>query len=98
MQYILTEEEYQKLVGDVKQAKQDCKETIEALCIRVANSEPVKLTRSERQYMNKSWADSLEGKPWGCYITREEEHPGLEWYCDHCPVKKICPLPHHSSK
>jgi hypothetical protein len=26
------------------------------------------------------------GKPWGCILTTEEE-----WYCDDCPVQKVCP-------
>lgn len=28
--------------------------------------------------------------PWGCILTQTAVD---EWYCDHCPARKLCPHP-----
>jgi hypothetical protein len=33
--------------------------------------------------VKKGW---YAGKPWGCILSTDDE-----WYCDDCPVRKVCP-------
>lgn len=60
MMYILTQEEYDALNQKNIKAAKDLKDTVQDLCTRVANSEPVK----------EGWH---AGKPWGCILTKEDE-------------------------
>jgi len=83
MQYVLTEEEYDALQNAVKHEKQRLQDTLENLCTRVADHEPV----------DWGWGDGEPPKPWGCVYTSDGE-----WYCDSCPVQKVCPRPKHWSK
>ena len=82
MQRLLTEEEYQELVGRAEAVRAGLEETIQALCIRVAEHEPVDL----------HWeGDGTPPRPWGCILKRANSHEYK--YCDHCPVKLVCPYP-----
>jgi len=69
MQYVLTEEEYQTLVNAKKIAEEKLKETIQDLCIRVCDSEPV----------NWGWGEKPDTKPWKCIWTIEGTGKG-KWY------------------
>lgn len=60
MKYILSQEEYDGLVNANKLYAQKYQDTLQDLCTRVANSEPVK----------EGW---YAGRPWGCVLTREDE-------------------------
>lgn len=77
MQYLLTQEEYNKLQNEAARGRElpDDKE-LQELCTEIANTMPVLL----------SWRPAEEPKPWGCIITAESVH-----YCDYCPAKTICP-------
>lgn len=91
MQYILSEEEYVKLVDAPKIEKQKSRDTINELCKRVADHEPVKWT----------WGEDREiPKPWKCiHQDKEDEFNNYyEWYCDQCPVQKLCTMPKEYSK
>jgi hypothetical protein len=93
MQYILTEEEYDDLVlatADAKDQYEDLldekekekNKIIQELCTKIADTMPIKY-----------WG-SKELRTWGCKITEEtpnEDGYTREWYCDECPVQKICP-------
>lgn len=75
MQYILTQEEYDKLNQKVKDVEKSNYQTILDLCQMV----------SDNMIIGVSW--SKEKEPWGCILTKGEDN----WYCDECPVKKVCP-------
>lgn len=81
MQYILSEEEYQQLKQAPLLIQQEKEKVIMELCRRVANSENVKV--SWRKYDESK---GIVPEPWGCIHDQENE-----WYCDQCPVRKICP-------
>ena len=74
MQYILSEEEYEKLVKSSKKVTSDGIEIINHLCRRIANTEHIPVY----------WDDKPQ--PWKCIRDEEED----EWYCDQCPVVDIC--------
>ncbi len=76
MQYILTEEEYKTLLDAPNKIKRELDETIQNLCQIVADHKI--LTKDDIRW----WT---ENRPWGCIKTVKHE-----WYCDDCPVKKIC--------
>lgn len=77
MQYILSEEEYRDLVEATRKMEVKKDAIIMDLCRRIANTEPVKV----------SWRTTPgPNEPWGCIHDRENE-----WYCDECPVRKVCP-------
>jgi hypothetical protein len=80
MQYILTEEEYNKLRWDREYTIGLKKEILQDLCTEIADTMPVK-----RPYD----APEEEPRPWGCLLTMQKK--GQEYYCDLCPVQKICP-------
>lgn len=80
MQYLLSEEEYGKLVSRGAKAQDDIKHTLEDLCQKVCDHMPMVWTWGEGK---------INPKPWGCFKTVEVN--GGEWYCDDCPVKEICP-------
>lgn len=86
MQYILSEEEYQDLVEAKKKAEEAVRDRLQKVCTMAADQIPIKV------YWNKK-----EKEPWGCIHTREMED-GYEWYCDNCPVRKLCPSGKHFSK
>ena len=79
MQYILTQEEYDALKAKQEHDLKISQKALQELCTRIANEMPVKW----------GWNTKEEAKPWGCILTMEGE-----WYCDKCPVQKICPHPH----
>lgn len=84
MQYLLTEQEYQKLTQDSKNKNKISRNVLQDLCTKVADHMPIKW----------SWGEGKETpKPWGCILTIKSE-----WYCDDCPVHDMCPNTdkHHS--
>jgi hypothetical protein len=85
MQYILTEAEFAALNDIAKNVKAESKKIIGDLCIQVADNLPVDVY----------WSKNPE--PWGCIITRQTDS-NMEWYCDKCPVQKVCPHPKNWSK
>lgn len=70
MQYLLTQEEYQELQAAAVARSDEATQTIQTLCTLAANQIPVSV---------------IDGKPWGCIITKKS---GL---CDGCPVETMCP-------
>lgn len=81
MQYILTEEEFNRLQAQAKKADRFgiTDNQLQKLCSEIANTMPVVW----------GWGGD-DPKPWGCILNDD----GDEWYCDQCPVSKICPHPH----
>jgi hypothetical protein len=83
MQYILTQEEYDKLRSQQKLAIDLNKKKLQTLCTKIANEMPVKW----------GWGGP-DPKPWGCIIHEDDTDPenySNFGYCDHCPVQEICP-------
>ncbi len=86
MQYTLSEDEFKQLkaaasLGERFRDKTPVSLTskqLQKLCTEIADTMPIKW----------SWGGA-DPKPWGCIITEVES--GNEWYCDECPVQKICP-------
>lgn len=76
MQYLLTEEEYQKLKKSAEKPPitKATKEELLKFCKMVAENLPIDL-----------YGDG-ELSPWGCIIDSEDEH-----VCDLCPSRMICP-------
>lgn len=77
MQFLLTNEEYRKLLSELEAAKVARKETVQKLCTMVADNMPVP----------RPWADDKTPAPWGCILS-DATDPG---YCDDCPVSDDCP-------
>lgn len=77
MKYLLSEKEYQDLLKAKSQRLAVNDEELQTLCTKICNELPVFF-----------WSNNT-AKPWGCKI--QEEEFGHEWYCDECPVQKICP-------
>lgn len=76
MQYLLTQEEYNKLQNEAARGRElPSDEELQKLCTEIADTMPVVV-----MYRDKP-------SPWGCILTRRRG----EWYCDECPVKTICP-------
>lgn len=77
MQYILSQEEFDSLIKKTKQHEHIrlSNEELMNLCQKIADTMPV----------NCGWGGP-DPKPWGCKYTKD-----FEWYCDSCPVQKICP-------
>lgn len=82
MQYILTQEEYNRLTYQTNQEIGELRDEVNELCMRIAVSEPVKRT----------WCD--ETKPWGCIHSEVNKAD----YCDECPVSENCHMPKSWSK
>lgn len=80
MQYILTEDEYQKLLNTGKKREDLNQKELQDFCTRVANELPIKF-----------W-NNKEAKPWGCLLTYGGQDQ--EWYCDECPAQDVCPYPY----
>ena len=82
MQYILSEDEYRELVDAPKKVRAELTETIQDLCTRVCEHEPVPY----------HWGPGKPPKdvriqPWGCLLNINGHT------CDLCPVQGVCP--HH---
>jgi len=76
VKYILSEKEYQELQQSVSLKLSLEKKELQKLCTTIANTMPVTWT----------WGAGKETPtPWGCMLTADD------WYCDECPVQKICP-------
>ena len=75
MQYILTEEEYNALRKKQTYELNDSRGELQILCTKIANEMPW-----------DTWRKGAKPRPWGCILTSDDH-----WYCDSCPVKKICP-------
>ncbi len=73
--YILTQEEYNMLLEKREAGLRMSETKLQELCTKIANEMPV-----------KTWMNDGKPTPWNCILT--EDH---EWYCDECPVQKICP-------
>lgn len=83
MQYILTQEEYDKLRSTQKRAIDMDTKKLQALCTKIANEMPV----------TRTW-NKADHSPWGCIIHEDDadpEHFDNFGYCDQCPVQEICP-------
>lgn len=78
MQYILTQEEYDRLKEKARPRILISDKQLQILCTKIANEMPVKW----------GWGGP-DPKPWTC-IRNEENR---DWYCDKCPVQTICPNP-----
>lgn len=77
MQYILTQEEYDKLsVRDHTKVVLN-KKVLQEFCTMVSNTTPI----------NRSW-DKDDKSPWGCVL---DENGNGHGYCDDCPAENICP-------
>ncbi len=75
MQYILTVEEYNKLIKAEQRVKDEIQSTIQDLCTKVCDHMPI----------DAGWRQE-EPKPWRCILTISGE-----WYCDSCPTQDLCP-------
>jgi hypothetical protein len=55
---------------------------------READAEKTKILQdlctrvADNEILTKGWK---KGHPWGCILTH------ADWYCDDCPVRKVCP-------
>ncbi len=78
MQYLLTEDEYLDLTTKHSQNLRLQQKELQELCSKIADEMPIQ----------RDW-DANNHKPWGCILTAK-----YEWYCDKCPVQKICPNPY----
>lgn len=82
MQYILNEEEMQK----VKELETKVKALppagmLQVMCTKIADEWP-----TWKGYDGKS-----DPEPWGCILSVDYEH-----HCDECPVQSICPMEYKS--
>lgn len=88
MQYILTEEEYKDLTVAAVSGISNQIKTINELCRRVANSEPVDWRWPDFPKMEPGHVGTKDHPiPWGCIKDKDD------WHCDECPVKEICTFP-----
>lgn len=76
MQYLLTEDEYRKLLDNKIHRTKEQNDVLQALCTLAANQVPVP----------RSWDPKRLMAPWGCILTVNREH-----YCDECPAGDVCP-------
>ena len=81
MQYLLSEEEYRKLMMAAFDAKAKVAAVVQDLCTRVANHEPVIIDSGD---------GATHETTWGCLLTTK----GADFYCDRCPVQEQCPCDH----
>ncbi len=77
MMYVLSEDEYRDLTSKRNDFIQLQKSELQILCSSIADAMPV----------SRDW-NKTNNSPWGCILTTQRE-----WYCDKCPVTKICPNP-----
>lgn len=92
MQYILTEEEYNKLkeAATAKRVAQDKK--LASFCQKVADEMPIHGWHAEH-CDNAIILDGEKAAPWGCVHSLD-----YEGYCDDCPCIEVCPMPKNHSK
>ena len=83
MQYILDEFEFHSLKHNKETAIKLAKDKLQALCTKICDEMPVEW-----------WGNPPIVQPWGCILTKDEDHPFEEKYCDKCPVTEICPYEH----
>ena len=81
MQYLLSEEEMQKVLSDRASLQEllkilPNKGKLQKLCTKIA----------DEWETWTGWKNDLEPTPWGCILSANYEH-----YCDECPVRNICP-------
>ena len=89
MQILLTQQEYDDLVNARKKAFAEVDGALQDLCTKVCDHMPVSV----------KWIEDGKPQPWGCILTHGEDgNPDDDWYCDHCPVQKVCPGQKHYSK
>ena len=89
MQYILTEEEYRKLIDNKNEAFRSYSKKLFQFCWDASQNIPIK----------RSW-DEGKISPWGCIYDRDgilymeykqPEDAINSTYCDNCPSKTFCP-------
>lgn len=80
MMYILTQEEYDKLLQAKAIRSKSENEKLQKLCTQIADTMPIRWLWGEGKNVPT---------PWGCLLTASSN--GDEWYCDQCPVRTICP-------
>lgn len=90
MQYILSQEEFDQLKNESANAIKKVTADLQTACTLVADHMPIKHPWASASVIVGVSA-SME-LPWGCIITRKSNDDWY-WYCDHCPVRKICPHP-----
>ena len=82
MQYLLSEDEFNQLRDKARIGAQ-CQDKT------VVNLTPKQLQALCTEIANTlpvvTWK-SVDPEPWGCMLTDDDE-----WYCDECPVQKLCP-------
>lgn len=111
MQYLLSEEEYQELVGRGAQAVHEQRTLVESLCVQVANATLIEYTHLDEPlphgcvHNNNLIHDKLddsglayESKEWNDLEEKLEAIHPLQEHCDDCPVRKVCTLDHSISK
>lgn len=82
MQYLLSEEEYQKFKKlESESKKRPSPIELQAFCSMV----------SDTLVLESGW---MKGQTWGCILTsRLEAAIDDNWYCDDCPSHDVCPYP-----
>lgn len=85
MQYILTETELNDLKDKARRAEHlPTPKQLQELCTKIADEMPVLW----------GWGPGeTTPVPWGCILSK-----ATEWYCDECPVRKLCEHAKHYSK
>lgn len=96
MQYILTEDEYNKLQADNTNTKLHNmkKKDLESFCKQVANTMPVTGCHVDEDDDNAVIINGEKAVPWNCIYSDKVD----DWYCDECPCTKICPMNKEWSK
>lgn len=79
MQYILSQEELDALKARQALQIEAATRELQAVCTVAARHIPIVI---------ESWPSYGE-RPWGCILDGDGNHN--MGYCDHCPVRKICP-------
>lgn len=77
MEYLLSQEEYDKLRTEGTTRSKKAREQLQRVCTLAAENVPVKIP----------YIKDRPEEPWGCILT-EKTKCG---YCDHCPVQRDCP-------
>lgn len=80
MQYLLTEEEYNSLKNGIENNRIEIYDTIQELCVQVAELKPVLFWGRE------------EPEIWGC--CKHSDNENNYGYCDECPAQSACPDEH----
>jgi hypothetical protein len=82
MQYLLSETEYNVLVGRQEVRLKVATKQLQDICTLAANHVPV----------IQEWSPDATPSPWGCILTLGGKNQ--DGYCDCCPSKHICPFGH----